>query len=575
MRASADAQRYLLETADQLQGDGKHRDARLLLQSELLTPPEDELKAQYLLLAMAGAVALEDGAWAEQLAQALRPNQFLEYREDLQPRAATLQFETFILAQKPLPAALTLIEAPAGLILDNDNRNDRIWQLLKQTSESAIEDQSRKAIGFDVQGWTELALILREPDMTLEAQGRAIRSWQANWPEHPAARALPSELALITTLSRERPMKIALALPVTGPLASAGAAIRNGFLAAFYADQTAPKEDMEITVTDTHEKIFGNLYAEMQKDKPDLIVGPLEKDALASVTDKTAMPVPLLALNYYDGPKSLPDQLYQFGLSPEDEARQIAERLQQEDRQQVLVMIPEGDWGNRVENALLQALDANEIDALRIERFFRSDNLREVTANLLGINASRQRAIDVERTAGTNIEFEPRRRQDVDAIVLVAQPNVARQLKPLFGFYFAGALPVYSPSTVYEGRPDPGRDQDLNGVRFTDMPWTLEDTNEFREVSREAFPDMGGQLGRLFAMGADAYNLSSRLALLQRVSGSSVDGLTGTLTMSRDGRIKREQVWAAFKKGEPVLLPDPVTDEEAREPPVESAAPSI
>jgi outer membrane PBP1 activator LpoA protein len=557
MKTPVDAQRYLLKTADSLQSKGDHRDARLLLQSTLMTPPDGSLKTQYLMLAMTGAVALDDREWAEQVALSLRPDQFREYREELQSRAASLQFQTFRLAGSFLQAALSLMEAPQGLVLENRDRNDQIWQLLKRTPASALESLSRSAIGFDVQGWTELALMLREPGMSLEQQARQIRNWQSNWGDHPAAEKLPSELALIASLAQERPQKIALALPLSGPLASAGRAVRNGFLAAFYADEAASKESVEITVTDTHGKVFGNLYEELQAEKTDLVVGPLEKEALASVINKNLMPVPLLALNYYDGSATLPEGFYQFGLSPEDEARQIAERLQTTNHDQVVVLIPEGDWGNRVERALLGGIKAGDGTVLRVERFFRTDNLREVTADMLGINTSRQRAIEVERAIGMNLEFEPRRRQDIDAIVMVAEPTVARQLNPLFGFYFAGNLPVYSPSSVYEGQPDPGRDRDLNGVRFTDIPWVLENENPFRKKSLEAFPDMGGQLGRLFAMGADAYNLSARLTLMRKVAGSSVDGLTGKLTMSENGRVQREQLWAIFRKGEPALLPEP------------------
>lgn len=558
-----EAQRYLMKTADQLQGEGRHKEARTLLQSETLASPAETLQAQYLLLAMAGAVALEDRQWAQRIADDLTIEQFGQYREDLAPQAARLQVDTFRLAGQPLQAALTLMATPADMVLPADERSDQIWQLLKRVPASAIRDQSERAIGYDTQGWLELALMLREPGMSLEEQGKAIRQWQYNWTGHPAAAQLPSELSLITMLAQERPEKIALALPLSGPLAGAGAAVRDGFMAAFYADPSADDYDIQITVTDTHEQVFGNLYDELRKDNPDLIVGPLEKEALASVMGREAMPVPLLALNYHDSAGQPPRDLYQFGLSAEDEAYQIARRLDQAGHDQVLVLIPQGDWGDRVEAALRAALDETGGVALDIRRFFRDDNLRAVTADLLGINTSRERAIAVERTIGQNVEFEPRRRQDVDAIVMVAQPTVARQLKPLFAFYFAGDLPVYSPSLIYEGRPDPSRDRDLDQVRFTDIPWVLETDNPRRQEATRAFPDMGGQLGRLYAMGVDAYRLSKRLPLLRQVEGSSVQGLTGRLTMGPDGRVQREQLWAIFEQGTPRLLPEPESKGEA------------
>ncbi len=551
-----EAQRYLLKTADQLQGEGRHKEARTLLQSEPLTPPEPSLRAQYLLLAMAGAVALEDRDWARQIADGLGIDQYSQYREDLVPQAARLQVEIFRLARQPLQAAMTLISTPSGLVLPADERSDRIWQLLKRVPASRIRQQGEQAIGYDTQGWFELALMLRQPGISLEQQGKSIRQWQQNWSDHPAASQLPSELSLITRLSQERPEKIALALPLSGPLASVGAAVRDGFMAAFYSDPSAADYDITITVTDTHEQVFGNLYDELRKDNPDLIVGPLEKESLASVMQRDAMPVPLLALNYHDQPGEPPRDLYQFGLSAEDEARQIARRLQQEGQEQVLVLIPEGDWGNRVEQALREALGQRGGVALDVRRFFRDDNLRAVTADLLGINTSRDRAIAIERTIGQNVEFEPRRRQDVDAIVMVAQPNVARQFKPLFAFYFGGDLPVYSPSIIYEGRTDPSRDRDLDKVRFTDIPWVLQPDNPLRQDAIQAFPNMGAQLGRLFAMGVDAYRLSKRLPLLRQVEGSSVQGLTGRLTMGPEGRVQREQMWAIFEQGTPRVLPE-------------------
>ncbi|MEX0603605.1 MAG: penicillin-binding protein activator [Marinobacter sp.] len=558
-----EAQRYLLDTAERFQEEGKHEEARTILQSQRLAIPVKPLKNQYFFLTMRGVTSLEDRDWAEKVSETLDIDQFTAYRDDLTSQAFELQLQVYELAGRPLSTALTLMLQPdASQTGDAQQLNDRIWQALKRTSDSALHDESQSAIGYDAQGWLELAIMLREPGMTLEAQSEAVRDWQYNWTGHPAAALLPSELALITTLAQERPEKIMLALPLSGPLASAGTAIRDGFMAAFYQDQTTADFEIEISVTDTHGQSFNTLYEQFIKDSPDLIIGPLEKEALASVFNRDALPIPLLALNYNDSGKRAPARLYQYGLSAEDEARQIANRLNSEGLHQVLVLIPSGGWGDRFEKALQVQIEETSGTILHTERFFPEDNLREVSADILGINASRQRAIQVEQTIGLNVEFEPRRRQDVDAIIMVAQPTIARQFKPLFAFYFGGDLPVYSPSLVYEGRPDPSRDRDLDQVRFTDIPWILDEENEFRSAVRTPFPGMSGQIGRLFAMGADAFHLSTQLPLLDQVEGSAIDGQTGTLTMTEDGRIQRKQRWAYFNQGTPKLLPEVPTSEE-------------
>lgn len=556
------AQAYLLRIASRFQDQGNHEAARTLLQSRQLAQPASGLGNQKLLLAMASATALGDESWAKAIAGELAPSTFIDYPADLITRAANLQTDTYSLAGEPIPAAMTLI-----LLAQTDNTADaqqihnRIWSMLEQVSESDLSSASAEAIGYEAQGWLELASLVRTPDAGIDEQGRIIRNWQNNWPGHPAAQVLPAELRLIATLAESRPEKIALALPLEGPLATAGKAIRDGFLAAYYLDDSADRGETDIRIFNTAGTAFADLYKQLSEQDIDLIVGPLEKEALAGLGSMNMLPVPALGLNYLPADTRPADGLYQFGLSAEDEARQIADRLAAEQLRQVLVLIPGGEWGDRVEAALLKRMASNEGVALDIERFYREDNLRAVTADLLGITVSRDRAIQVERTIGMDVEFEPRRRQDADAIVMVAEPTVARQFKPLFAFYFGGDLPVYSPSIIYEGTPAPSRDRDLNGVIFTDIPWVLGDDNELRTRATENLSGTRGQPGRLFAMGADAWHLSKRLPLLRQVESASISGQTGILTMTAEGSIHREQLWAQFRNGVPELIPDPVTEE--------------
>ena len=556
------AQAYLLRIASRFQDQGNHEAARTLLQSRQLAQPASGLGNQKLLLAMASATALGDESWAKAIAGELAPSTFIDYPADLITRAANLQTDTYSLAGEPIPAAMTLI-----LLAQTDNTADaqqihnRIWSMLEQVSESDLSSASAEAIGYEAQGWLELASLVRTPDAGIDEQGRIIRNWQNNWPGHPAAQVLPAELRLIATLAESRPEKIALALPLEGPLATAGKAIRDGFLAAYYLDDSADRGETDIRIFNTAGTAFADLYKQLSEQDIDLIVGPLEKEALAGLGSMNTLPVPALGLNYLPADTRPADGLYQFGLSAEDEARQIADRLAAEQLRQVLVLIPGGEWGDRVEAALLKRMASNEGVALDIERFYREDNLRAVTADLLGITVSRDRAIQVERTIGMDVEFEPRRRQDADAIVMVAEPAVARQFKPLFAFYFGGDLPVYSPSIIYEGTPAPSRDRDLNGVIFTDIPWVLGDDNELRTRATENLSGTRGQPGRLFAMGADAWHLSKRLPLLRQVESASISGQTGILTMTAEGSIHREQLWAQFRNGVPELISDPVTEE--------------
>ncbi|MGM0953858.1 MAG: penicillin-binding protein activator [Pseudomonadota bacterium] len=557
------AQRYLLRMASEFQDNGNHNGARSLLNSDQLAELPPELEKQRRLLAMASAIELDDSAWAEQLTAKTQAEDFLGYPDDLMAKAARLQARTLALAGKELEAATTLI------LLSQTDRStspqqvhDQIWNHLQALNAPALESAAENATGFEIEGWLELALALRTPDATLDDQGRLVRQWQNNWPGHPAAQILPVQLALLAELAATRPENIVLALPFEGRLASAGKAIRDGFLAAYYSDDTTDRKETDIRIVDTTRQPFTELYQELAETRTDLIIGPLEKGQLNDLSAMNTLPVPVLGLNYLSEDSEIPEGLHQFGLSADDEARQIAERLAEERVGKALVLIPYGDWGDRVEDALRERMTELNLTILDIERFMPEDNLRAVTADLLGITASRDRAIQVERTIGLNVEFEPRRRQDAQGIVLVASPTIARQFNPLFAFYYGGDLPVYSPSMIYEGTPDPSRDRDLNRVNFTDIPWVLASELPLREQASEHFSNTSGQLGRLFAMGADAWQIAKRLPLLRQIDSASIDGLTGTLTMNDNGSIHRQQLWAQFRNGEAVLIEDEETSSE-------------
>ena len=173
---------------------------------------------------------------------------------------------------------------------------------------------------------------------------------------------------------------------------------------------------------------------------------------------------------------------------------------------------------------------------------------------LLNIDESENRARTLRATLQTDLKFEPRRRQDADFVFMAAFPRQARQIPPQLKFFYAGDLPIYATSHIYDGRPDPAKDRDLDGVNFTDMPWLLgEQTTPLRQAVEAAWPSAGG-LRRLQALGADAYQLIPYLTLLRGSSYEEFAGATGRLTVGNDNRVRRTPLWARFSKGAPVPL---------------------
>ncbi|MCL1488457.1 MAG: penicillin-binding protein activator [Marinobacter sp.] len=288
-----------MRIASRFQQQGDHQGARKLLQSGQLAQPLPKLASQKRLLAMNGAVTLKDQTWAQQIIANLSINSFMEVTPELLNRAGSLQAQTLALAGDPLKAAKTLIAlAQADSSANAQPLHDRIWQLLKTVSDTQLSSADSREIGYETQGWLELTTQVRLPGMGFDEQGRTIRRWQSNWPGHPAAQLLPSELKLIAGLAASRPEQIVLALPLNGPLTTAGKAIRDGFLAAYFSDTSVDREATRIRVVDSKQKTFGELYQELAKQPVDLLVGPLDKDALAELGKLPSLPLQTLALNY-------------------------------------------------------------------------------------------------------------------------------------------------------------------------------------------------------------------------------------------------------------------------------------
>ena len=70
------------------------------------------------------------------------------------------------------------------------------------------------------------------------------------------------------------------------------------------------------------------------------------------------------------------------------------------------------------------------------------------------------------------------------------------------------------------------------------------------------WPQAQGPLGRLYAMGIDAQRVFSRLPQMQQRASTRVSGATGGLSLSPDGRIRRDLSWGVMERGQLSPLPN-------------------
>lgn len=436
--------------------------------------------------------------------------------------------------------SLSAEQAPAS--------REAIWRLLATSSDEQL--QQLVSADMELNGWKQLLLLTRTAS-TPNVQTAEISAWMAANAKHPAALNPPHSVLQIRQAA-EKPLKhIALLLPNQGPLATPAQALRDGFLAAHY--QTGARSDLKVTLFDSSQITdLTAFYQQATAQGVDMVVGPLEKPLVSQLNRQSSLPVPTLALNYSETPYATTQQLFQFGLSAEDEAREVAQRAWADGQRRAVALVPSGDWGNRVLSAFRKEWESRGGVLISAEQVDQPVQLAQQIASLLQLRESETRARALKTALGTEqLDAQPVHRQDIDFVFLAATPAQARQIKPALAFQYAGGLPVYATSQLFEGNNDPARDRELSGIRFCDTPWMLgSDSSGLRKQVVDQWPAAAGSLGRLYAMGADAYRLAPRLAQLQGTPSIRLDGLTGGLALTPEQRVTRSLSWAEYRDGQ-------------------------
>ncbi|MFL6603012.1 MAG: penicillin-binding protein activator [Steroidobacteraceae bacterium] len=433
---------------------------------------------------------------------------------------------------------------------------------LRDASERNIRIDPRAASDPTIRGWLELGPIAAAAARSPNASIADVDAWRSRYPNHPASDIVRSELLsqqgqqpTIVGGGANAGAHVALLLPITGRQAAAATTVRDGFMTAYY--QTPEAQRKPITVYDTGDTGIAEAVGRATQEGADIIVGPLTRDEVVAAAGLVTRRPPILALNFLPPSQPAPNGFYQFALSPEDEARLAARRILADGHRNGIAIVPSGDWGTRVLAAFKQELEAGggglfASTALDSSMTDYSDSITTV----LRISESSARHRRLESILGTKLQFEPRRRGDLEFIFAPAQANVERLLRPQLRFHFAGNVPTYATSDAFE--PDPHNNQDLEGLMFPDMPWMLggELADAVRSALQSAYPNGGGpRRNRLFAFGFDAYRVAA--AVQGGATNIQVEGLTGRLTLDPDHRIHRELGWAQIHNGEIRMLPPP------------------
>jgi outer membrane PBP1 activator LpoA protein len=459
----------------------------------------------------------------------------------------------------PIEAVRQYIRRDKYVVGDAARDNQQaLWNTLTSLPREQLRVELDRAAEPVLAGWIELALAVQENAGNAVAVTHAIAQWRTRFPTHPAGQALLDSLTGGAPAVIGRIERIALLLPLTSDYAVAAKAVRDGFL-AMHA-QTPESERPKVTIYDLgpDPTQAPQVYEHAVRDGAQIVVGPLGRDAVNIIVHKASLSVPTLLLSHTDEQPPGAARLFQFGLPPEQEARQAAERAYLDGCRQAGVLYPIGSWGERLMSAFTSHWQRLGGLILVTQPYAESEtNYAAPIKRLLNINESESRKAMIEKRIGVRLAFEARPRQDIECIFLAANARSARLIKPQLNYNHARDIPVYATSHVFSGKPDPVHDTDLDGIRFGDMPWMLAHKGRVEELRRTIqvdWPYVGTDLDRLYALGVDSYAILSHLNQISTESSARFQGVTSGLSLDPDGRLHRQLAWARFSHGVPRLL---------------------
>ena len=421
--------------------------------------------------------------------------------------------------------------------------NNRIWDALLRTTAGA---GSLTGVSADesLQGWLDLVGLVRQAP-SLQAEREAFSKWRQRYPNHTAASQLPDAIDYLLSTDSAAPMTIAVLLPLTGPLASIGRAVRDGLVAAHI--QEVSTSTPTLMFLDSAAQPIAQLHDQAVQSGVRMIVGPLVKNdvvALAALSPQ----IPVVALNYLDTTSPSAD-FYQLGLAIEDEGLGIGEALNRFGHEKVLFITSTAPWASRSLSAIQQQW-TGETSRTDISN---AKDMTEIIGGALRATPSFRRKAELQSVLGIPVQFTGGVRHDLQAIVALTDAAQTSTLGPALSYHAVGTIPTFLGTQSVRNN---GAIFSLQGARASELPVMLAD-DALNQQLRSSFAGQGSADISFYALGADAYRLLQRLPSSTAPNSRTIWGATGLLTLNSSRQFRRTQLWSQIRNQQ--LIESPAT----------------
>ncbi len=407
-----------------------------------------------------------------------------------------------------------------------EKNNEKIWKLLTSLNAQDLVGMRGESTDTATQGWIDLGLIVKNSAENSDSPAQ-LSTWLNSYPDHPAT-GFAKTLVFANASNKTNTEQAKAGLPLNGNIALilpldniALSGIVNAFKLGLQAALTKNSiaNTIKVYASLGDQESFGDLYAYARDEGASYFIGPLQTNELIEPRPEVQ------ALTLLDSNLPVDTSFQHTGLSLQDEAQTLFRFASSHAFQRVTILAADTDAAKDMADSFQALWQGNLKDDTNIIKL--PKNLKTGDARLLDLKA----AIAAQNT---------------DMLLLALSADEARIIRP----YLDISIPTFAFSSINNSVPADSKI--FNAVRFVDIPFLLDNDNQFDYYHEQAATLPTKELQRWFALGVDTLQL---LLASSRTPDSEIiiNGLTGRLLIDQNGQIKRKLPMGRYTYNGPIL----------------------
>ncbi|MES2013705.1 MAG: penicillin-binding protein activator [Pseudomonadota bacterium] len=408
-----------------------------------------------------------------------------------------------------------------------NGNHERIWQLLSNLSLQDLIALRGESADTSTQGWIDLCLATKNQDIA-----SSIKTWVASYPDHVASDFSKILSTQLTTQKNTNQGKAAYTLPSSGsialilppavdPLSPKVNAFHDGLQAAL--NKHALLNTIKTYPSQDNKESFAEQVNLARSEGAEYFMTPLFDLPLNELPEEpTSDKSAITWLDKLTGTNNdLPRTFQNADLTLNDEAQAIAAFAASNAMQHITIVTTDDIAASKRAKSFQSAWENAHGNDARVITL--TQNIKSDDPNLFDLKAKVAE-------------------QENDMLLLTTSAADARTIR----HYLDISTPILAFSSINEISNDGASNNNLNAIRFVDIPFLLNINDaKFSDYRNLSASITSSELLRYFALGVDYLELL--VARTQAANGEIiVNGLTGRLTIDKTGKIQRQLSMARF-----------------------------